>query len=375
MQQLHLVGLTTDLGGLIFSARKGSKSGGFLIELDDDLLLTIADTVRRRNGSGPSAGSSSGSSSGSGGGARQSNQAASSGGSNGSPSSAGASHDTAEAARILAKASGLEARERRPASSLSPREIQARLRAGHAIDEIAADAGVDAEWIERFAPPVRAEQAQVVERAGQARLVRARHGESTEPLTGAVRLHLAERGMRLPSPAEGGEQPWSAFHVHESLWIVRLTYRARGREQVAEWEYDLRTNELQARNRLASQLAYVEAGRRLRNVPLDEVDDDALAVAIAPPARAPAARRKAKKRASASKAKPKPPKPRPKAGAARKKKVATKSSPAAKKVPASRRRSGATTSRAASTTRSTRAGTPTPRPAVRTPPARPRPQR
>ena len=405
MQQLHLVGLTTDLGGLIFSARKGSKSGGFLIELDDELLATIADTVRRRNGSSPSSSASSGSSSSSSGssGSSSSWTPGSGSGSGSSPPAAVSLRQTspvhespaAEAARILAKASGLEARERRPVSTLSPREIQARLRAGHDVADIAADAAVDVEWIERFAPPVRAEQGQVVERAGQARLVRPRGGESTEPLAGAVRLHLAERGLRLPGP-EAPEQPWSAVHVHESLWIVRLTYRARGREQLAEWEYDLRTNELIARNRLAAQLAFVEPGRRLRNLPLDEVDDDALAAALgtttsAAPAKGSAPRKKRK--ATSRSRTPAKAKKAAKKKRVTKKKVATRSSPAAKKA-APRRGGARSRPSSAATSRSTRSASatarvtppatprspspvasPAPRPPARTRPRRPRPQR
>ena len=50
MRKLHLVGLTTDLDGLIFAARKGSKSGGYVVPLEKTLLEVIADAQRRRNG-------------------------------------------------------------------------------------------------------------------------------------------------------------------------------------------------------------------------------------------------------------------------------------------------------------------------------------
>ena len=50
MQQLHLVGFTTDLEGLIFSIRKGSKSGGYVIVLDEDLMTKIDEAQRLRNG-------------------------------------------------------------------------------------------------------------------------------------------------------------------------------------------------------------------------------------------------------------------------------------------------------------------------------------
>src|SRR5258706_16056256 len=50
VQQLHLVGFTTDLEGLIFSARKGAKSGGYVVALDDTLLATIDEAHRLREG-------------------------------------------------------------------------------------------------------------------------------------------------------------------------------------------------------------------------------------------------------------------------------------------------------------------------------------
>jgi Protein of unknown function (DUF3071) len=233
VQQLHLVGLTTDLDGLIFSARRGAKSGGYVVELDDHLLATIADTIKRRD------------------------------------------NDDVEkvaTARQLARAAGVDTRAPRPPSHLSPRQIQARLRAGRSIDDVAAEAGVDIEWVERFAAPILAEQGQVVERAGLLTFVKPRVGESSQPLAVAVRWNLAERGVRLTaSELEGA---WSAYQVHEALWVIQFAYHSRGRPQVAEWELDVRDGSLSARNRLASQLAYVEKGRRRRAPVINEVAED-----------------------------------------------------------------------------------------------------
>ena len=90
MQKLHLVGFTTDLDGLIFSARKGSKAGGYVVPLDTELLATITEAERLRNGD---------------------------------------------------KGDEEGARNRgRPDSRLTPREIQAHLRAGRSIPEVAGDA-------------------------------------------------------------------------------------------------------------------------------------------------------------------------------------------------------------------------------------------
>src|SRR3982750_97414 len=50
VQKLHLVGFTTEHDGLIFSAREGSKAGGYMVTLDKELLSTIAEAERLRNG-------------------------------------------------------------------------------------------------------------------------------------------------------------------------------------------------------------------------------------------------------------------------------------------------------------------------------------
>ena len=50
MQKLHLVGFTADFDGLIFSARKGAKSGSFVIPIDGRPLKQMAEAERLREG-------------------------------------------------------------------------------------------------------------------------------------------------------------------------------------------------------------------------------------------------------------------------------------------------------------------------------------
>ena len=52
MQKLHLVGFTADFDGLIFSTRKGAKSGSFVVPIDGKLLKQLAEAEQRRNGGG-----------------------------------------------------------------------------------------------------------------------------------------------------------------------------------------------------------------------------------------------------------------------------------------------------------------------------------
>jgi hypothetical protein len=217
VQKLHLVGFTTEHDGLVFSARKGSKAGGYIIPLDKELLSTIAEAERLRNGDRGDKGEDGGT------------------------------------------------RPRRVDSRLTPREIQAHLRSGRSIPEVAAEAGVDVEWVERFAVPIVAEQAQMVERARAMTYSKARLGQSTRPLGTSVRWNLADKGVAISE--EVFEEGWSAFQLQDEVWMIRFRYTSRARLQVAEWELDLGRNQLVSRNRLASELGYVEKGRRPPAIP------------------------------------------------------------------------------------------------------------
>ena len=219
MKKLHPTGFTPGNDGLILSPRKGAKSGGFVLALDDTLVAAIELARRRRDGEEL-------------GGAE-----------------AGEGGDTG-----LGRAPG------RRRSSLSPREIQARLRAGSTIREVAGQAGVDDEWVIRFAAPILAEQAQVVESAQRLTFAKARRGPSIEPLAPSVQWNLSDRGVRFSDDVFA--DCWSAYSLHGARWAVRFAYTSRKRRQVAEWEVDLRERSLTARNRHAADLGHVEEGRR-----------------------------------------------------------------------------------------------------------------
>ncbi|HYD09474.1 MAG TPA: septation protein SepH, partial [Acidimicrobiales bacterium] len=213
MQRLHLVGLTEDADGLIFSTRRGAKSGGFVVSVDPDLLAVLEEAnggsaKARKNGRGATRSPRSGT----------------------------------------------------PQSQLSPREMQDLLRGGWTLDEVAAEAGVDVDWVSRFASPVMAEIARVIEHAIDAVFDKPRVGPSALPLGDSVRRNIAERGVRLTDEEfEGG---WRAWQQDDETWLVSFTYTSRGRDQEAEWVLDLDEDDLLAGNRLGSQLGHVVSTRR-----------------------------------------------------------------------------------------------------------------
>ncbi|MEW6155612.1 MAG: septation protein SepH, partial [Actinomycetota bacterium] len=237
MRKLHVVGFTPDHDGLIFSTRKGSKSGGFVAAISDELLDLVAQLD-------PDHG--------------------------------------AEAAQFPGPA-GSGGAERgtggRPESALTPREIQARLRAGRSINEVAREAGVHPAWVERFAAPILAEQARIVSLARGLVYSKARLGPSSQPLGQSVAVNLIDRGARFLE--EEFDAGWSAYQLHDSVWMVRFRYHSRGRDQEVRWQLDASTGRLQSTDRLASDLGYVEPGRRLRSRMAEAEDAAAVPVPVA----------------------------------------------------------------------------------------------
>jgi hypothetical protein len=253
LQQLHLVGFTTEHDALIFSARKGAKSGGFLVAVDDALYDTIDEIGRLRDGDG----------------------------------------DTPKRRRSVTP---------RPESALSPRDIQMRLRAGRSVAHIASEAGVDEEWVLRFAAPIQAEQAQVIAKTQKLSFAKARLGSSGRPLGESVWWNIADKGALMAESTF--DQCWSALHMRDSSWVVRFDFINRKKRQRAEWEVDVREGSLTARNRLASELGYVEPNRRGKPpAPLPpEAKPVPKVAAPPPPPKAVATKRAASKRAAAKKA-------------------------------------------------------------------------
>lgn len=254
MQKLYPVGFTTELDGLILSTRKGAKTGRYVVPLDGKLLRQLADADRRRDG-----------------GRHEDHRL-------GSP-------------RLV-----------RPESSLSPREMQDRIRSGWSVDEVAAEAGVDLDWVRRFASPVFAEVGRIVELAQRCVYDKPRFGLSAQPLGASVRRNITERGVRLLE--EDLDEAWSAYQLDEAIWVVRFEYTSRGRSQEAEWVFDPAEEELTSRNRLASQLGWVRRGRPKKAPsspvvpkPSPETRARAKTVARAVPAPAPKSAKPAKKRA------------------------------------------------------------------------------
>lgn len=117
-------------------------------------------------------------------------------------------------------------------SALRPREIQARIRSGQSLEEVAREAGVPAERIEAYAAPVIAERDHIA-RTALAATVRRRGETSTHRnLRPVVEQRLTSAGV----DPDGVD--WDAWREEDRRWTVRARYQAKGSEREGLFRYD-----------------------------------------------------------------------------------------------------------------------------------------
>jgi hypothetical protein len=122
-------------------------------------------------------------------------------------------------------------------SPLRPKEIQARIRAGETVEEIADAAGIAVERVRWFEGPVLAERAYVAQQA-QAASVR-RLGDGAPATPGPLLSEIvSERLKAVGSDPE--EAQWDAKKRGDGSWLVQLTFISGGRLHEADWIFDPR---------------------------------------------------------------------------------------------------------------------------------------
>ncbi|BBY45751.1 septation protein SepH [Mycolicibacterium celeriflavum] len=113
---------------------------------------------------------------------------------------------------------------------LHPKEIQARIRAGASVAQVAEASGVDVARVERFAYPV------LLERSRAAELATAAHpvlpdGPSVLTLLETVTTALIARGLDPDAPS------WDAWRNEDGRWTVQLAWKAGMSDNVAHFRY------------------------------------------------------------------------------------------------------------------------------------------
>jgi hypothetical protein len=215
--------------------------------------------------------------------------------------------------------------EERRESELSPKEIQARLRAGDSIESVAKAARVALPRIERYAGPVISERDRIVDQARAAVLQRARGPVGEVPLGRMVERRLAETvGLRSETVV------WSARRRDDGAWVVAVSYTARGGARTAEWLWQPGARELSSINALGTRLGADDGTAPKRRRPVAPPPPASAPLRVVTPAPTPAARPAMARRPAA-----KPASPVRKAAVARKpvaKKAAVKKAVAKKAV-------------------------------------------
>lgn len=115
-------------------------------------------------------------------------------------------------------------------SMLRPKDIQAKIRAGASIEQVAEAAGVDVARVERFAHPVLLERSRAAELATAAHPVLA-DGPSVLTLLETVTTALIARGLDPEAPT------WDAWRNEDGRWTVQLAWKAGRSDLQAHFRY------------------------------------------------------------------------------------------------------------------------------------------
>ncbi|MGB3231949.1 MAG: septation protein SepH [Mycobacterium sp.] len=102
---------------------------------------------------------------------------------------------------------------------LRPKEIQAKIRSGASVDQVASASGMDISRVERFAHPVLLERARAAELATAAHPVLA-DGPSVLTLLETVTTALVARGL------DPDVTNWDAWRNEDGRWTVQMSWTA-----------------------------------------------------------------------------------------------------------------------------------------------------
>ncbi len=113
--------------------------------------------------------------------------------------------------------------------SLSPRDIQARIRAGESADDIARVAGVPVDRVLRYAGPVLQERAMLAQHARRTKL---KSQEKGKTLAEVVDARLGQHGI------EAEKISWDAYRRDDGTWRIVATWPSGKASAQAVWELD-----------------------------------------------------------------------------------------------------------------------------------------
>jgi hypothetical protein len=115
-------------------------------------------------------------------------------------------------------------------SQMRPREIQARIRAGESVEQVAAAAGLPMHRVERFAYPVLLERSRIADLAQRAHPVR-EDGPDVQTLGEVVAHSFGLRGQ------DYSDVSWDSWRGEDGKWVVQMHWRAGRSDNRAHWAF------------------------------------------------------------------------------------------------------------------------------------------
>jgi len=114
-------------------------------------------------------------------------------------------------------------------ATLSPRDIQARIRSGESAEDVARIAGVPVDRVLRYAGPVLQERAMLAQHARRTRL---KTSDSGAPLAEVVDSRLAQHGI------DSEKISWDAYRREDGTWRIVATWPSGKATAQAIWDLD-----------------------------------------------------------------------------------------------------------------------------------------
>ncbi len=115
-------------------------------------------------------------------------------------------------------------------SPMRPREIQARIRAGESVEQVASASGMPTDRVERFAHPVLLERSRTADLAQRAHPVR-EDGPDIRTLGEIVAHAFGLHGHDYTQAS------WDAWRSDEGRWIIGLHWSAGRSDNRAHWSF------------------------------------------------------------------------------------------------------------------------------------------
>lgn len=122
---------------------------------------------------------------------------------------------------------------------LRPRDVQALLRAGVSVTDVAERAGWTVDKVRRYEGPIRAERDHVAGLARQLAVSGGSAGRADTTFGDRVEHRLDGRGV------EADDVVWDSWRGRDGDWTVLVSFPAGGRQRRATWHFDVRSRTLE----------------------------------------------------------------------------------------------------------------------------------